>query len=142
VQVRVCASRSAGAKRSAIQFRFYSATEQVILKLRSGPWYSLAREFWREDRMRQNFLKVLLGVALLCGGLAIAQKPVQNVNPNRHPNLAAAQRLSEQAYNKIIAAQDANEWDMQGHAQKAKELLEQANQQLKLAAEAANKNHK
>lgn len=92
--------------------------------------------------MRQNFLKVLLGVALLCGGLAIAQKPVQNVNPNRHPNLAAAQRLSEQAYNKIIAAQDANEWDMQGHAQKAKELLEQANQQLKLAAEAANKNHK
>jgi len=92
--------------------------------------------------MRQNFLKVLLGVALLCGGLAIAQKPVQNVNPNRHPNLAAAQRLSEQAYNKIIAAQEANEWDMQGHAQKAKELLEQANQQLKLAAEAANKNHK
>jgi len=50
--------------------------------------------------------------------------------------------LSEQAYNKIIAAQEANEWDMQGHAQKAKELLEQANQQLKLAAEAANKNHK
>ena len=92
--------------------------------------------------MRQNFLKVLLGVALLCGGLAIAQKPVQNVNPNRHPNLAAAQRLSEQAYNKIVAAQEANEWDMQGHAQKAKELLEQANQQLKLAAEAANKNHK
>ena len=92
--------------------------------------------------MRQNFLKVLLGVALLCGGLAIAQKPVQNVNPSRHPNLAAAQRLSEQAYNKIIAAQEANEWDMQGHAQKAKERLEEANQQLKLAAEAANKNHK
>ncbi len=92
--------------------------------------------------MRQNFLKVLLGGALLCGGLAIAQKPVQNVNPNRHPNLAAAQRLSEQAYNKIIAAQEANEWDMQGHAQKAKERLEEANQQLKLAAEAANKNHK
>jgi len=27
---------------------------------------------------------------------------------------------------------------MQGHAQKAKDLLEQANEQLKLAAEAAN----
>jgi len=75
--------------------------------------------------MNKNFLRLLLGAALLCGSIALAQKPVQNVNPHRHPNLAAAQRLSEQAYQKIIAAQDANEWDMQGHAQKAKELLEQ-----------------
>jgi hypothetical protein len=29
---------------------------------------------------------------------------------------------------------------MQGHAQKAKELLEQVNNQLKMAAEAANRN--
>jgi len=43
---------------------------------------------------------------------------------------------------KIIAAQQANEWDMEGHAQKAKDLLDQVNQQLKLAAEWANKNHK
>lgn len=92
--------------------------------------------------MSNNLIKLLVGVVLLCGGMAIAQKPVQNVNPAHHPNLAAAQRLSEQAYQKIVAAQEANEWDMQGHAQKAKELLEQANQQLKLAAEAANKNHK
>jgi hypothetical protein len=55
---------------------------------------------------------------------------------------AAAQRLSEQAYQKIVAAQQANEWDMEGHAQKAKELLDQVNQQLKPAAEWANKNHK
>ncbi len=31
---------------------------------------------------------------------------------------------------------------MDGHAAKAKELLDQVNQQLKMAAEAANKNHK
>jgi len=92
--------------------------------------------------MSKNLIKLLLCVLLLCGGIAIAQKPVENVNPHHHPNLAAAQRLSEQAYQKIVAAQEANEWDMQGHAQKAKELLDQANQQLKLAAEAANKNHK
>jgi len=85
-----------------------------------------------------NLIKMLLCVILLCGGIAIAQKPAQNVNPHRHPNLAAAQRLSAQAYEKINAAQQANEWDMQGHAKQAKELLEQANQQLKLAAEAAN----
>jgi hypothetical protein len=90
----------------------------------------------------KNLVRLFLGMALLCGGIAIAQKPVQNINPQHHGNLAAAQRLSEQAYEKIVAAQQANEWDMQGHAQKAKELLEQVNQQLKLAAEAANKNHK
>jgi hypothetical protein len=96
----------------------------------------------KEEGMIRNLLKLLFGAALFCGGMAIAQKPVQNINPNRHPNLAAAQRLSEQAYQKIIAAQQANEWDMEGHAQKAKDLLDQVNQQLKLAAEWANKNHK
>ena len=80
--------------------------------------------------------------ALFFSGMAIAQRPVENVNPHRHPNLAAAQRLSEQAYQKCIAAQQANEFDLDGHAQKAKELLEQANQQLKQAAEASNRNHK
>jgi hypothetical protein len=92
--------------------------------------------------MIKTLLKVFLAASLLAGGVAIAQKPTQNVNPGRHPNLAAAQRLSEQAYQKIIAAQQDNEWDMEGHAQKAKDLLDQANQQLKLAAQYANKNKK
>jgi len=82
---------------------------------------------------------VAAGVLLLAGA-ALAQKPAQNVNPRHHPNIAAAQRLSEQAFEKIVAAQRANEWDMKGHAQKAKELLEQVNKELKAAAEAANEN--
>jgi hypothetical protein len=80
----------------------------------------------------------LLGSALLIGGLAVAQVPKKNVSAARHPNIAAAQRLSQQAYEKIVAAQQANEWDMQGHAQKAKELLDQVNNELKAAATAAN----
>ena len=32
--------------------------------------------------------------------------------------------------------QKINEWDMEGHAQKAKELLDQVNNELKLVAEA------
>jgi F0F1-type ATP synthase membrane subunit b/b' len=98
----------------------------------------------KEEGMNKNFFKLLLGAVLFCGGIAIAQKtpPVQNVNPSRHPNIAAAQRLSEKAYEKIVAAQQANEFDMEGHAKKAKELLEQANEQLKQAAEAANQNRK
>jgi hypothetical protein len=69
---------------------------------------------------------------------AVAAAPVDNVSAKRHPNLAAAQRLSTQAYEKIVAAQSANEWDMAGHAQKAKDLLDQVNRELKAAAEAAN----
>ena len=42
----------------------------------------------------------------------------------------------------IVSAQKANEWDMAGHAQKAKDLLDQVNSELKLAAQAANKNGK
>lgn len=68
----------------------------------------------------------------------MAQPPKKNISAARHPNLNAAQRLSQQAWEKIVAAQQANEWDMQGHAQKAKELLDQVNRELKMAAEAAN----
>jgi hypothetical protein len=82
---------------------------------------------------------VLFVVALLCTGVLFAQKPARNVSAARHPNLAAAQRLCRQAWEKVDAAQKANEFDMEGHAQKAKDLLDQASNELKLAAEAANK---
>ena len=94
-------------------------------------------------KLRRNGNRAAAGIAallLVLAGLAVAQAPKKNVSAGRHPNLAAAQRLSAQAYQKIIAAQEANEWDMQGHAQKAKNLLDQVNNELKLAAGAANKN--
>ena len=86
----------------------------------------------------RNSLLRLAGALVLLGGLAIAQRPKDNVSGGRHPNLAAAQRLSQQAWQRIVAAQEANEFDMQGHAQKAKGLLDEVNKELKLAAEAAN----
>jgi hypothetical protein len=85
---------------------------------------------------------LLLGVLLVAAGLAVAQAPKQTVSGARHPNLAAAQRFCQQAFEKVSAAQQANEWDMQGHAAKAKDLLNQANTELKAAAGAANKNAK
>jgi hypothetical protein len=75
-------------------------------------------------------------------GLALAKDPVQNVSAKKHPNIAAAQKLAVEAFEKIEAAQKANEFDMDGHAQKAKDALKIANDELKLAAEAANKNSK
>ncbi len=85
---------------------------------------------------------IAAGVLLLAGAALAEGPPARNVSPKRHPNIAAAQRMAQNAYEKIIAAQHANEWDMKGHAQKAKELLEQVNNELKAAAEAANENPK
>ena len=90
--------------------------------------------------VKTRMLAALAGLLLLIGGVAVAQRPQRNVSGARHPNIAAAQRLSRQAWQKVLDAQKANEWDMDGHAQKAKNLLDEVNQELKLAAEAANRN--
>lgn len=92
--------------------------------------------------IRRVILAAVVSGSLLCAGLLVAQKPPRNISPRRHPNLAAAQRFLDQAFQKITAAQEANEFDMNGHAAKAKELLQQADKELKEAAEAANKNEK
>jgi hypothetical protein len=89
--------------------------------------------------IRSRLYTIVFGSALLIGAAAVAQPPARNVSAARHPNLAAAQKFAAQAFQKITAAQEANEFDMQGHAQKAKDLLDQVNKELKQAAEAANK---
>ena len=76
---------------------------------------------------------------LLIASAAFAAPPAEDISGRKHPNLAAAQDLSHRAWERITAAQKANEWDMDGHAAKAKELLDQVNNELKMAAEAANK---
>lgn len=91
---------------------------------------------------RKLLVQALIAVILLLTGVMIAQKkPAQNVSARKHPNLSQAQTLTAQAYQKITAAQKANEWDLEGHAQKAKDFLDQANNELKQAAQAANINH-
>ena len=82
---------------------------------------------------------ILASMFMLGAGVAMA-KPAVNTSAAKHPNINAAQKLVAQAFEKITAAQKANEYDMDGHAQKAKDLLDQANAELKLAAEAANAN--
>jgi len=83
-------------------------------------------------------LSVLIGVGV---GTAVGQ-PKDNVSKALHPNLARAQKQASAAYESITMAQQANEWDLAGHAAKAKELLEEVNNQLKLAAEQSNANKK
>jgi hypothetical protein len=84
--------------------------------------------------------RLLAGTAalILTVSVTLAGPPVDNINPNKHPNLAAAQRLATEAFERVSAAQVANEYDMDGHAAHAKDLLDQANRELKAAAIAAN----
>ncbi|MGA9672597.1 MAG: hypothetical protein WBQ94_25500 [Terracidiphilus sp.] len=83
--------------------------------------------------------KVLLGGVLCLGLFASGVLVGQDVSPRRHPNLFAAQRLIEQAIGKVDAAQAANEYDMSGHAARAKEHLAKAYEEIKQAAGAANR---
>jgi hypothetical protein len=90
--------------------------------------------------MKTRIAAASVGLMLFLAGVVTGQRPKENVSPGRHPNIAAAQQLSRQAWEKVLAAQRANEWDMEGHAQKAKDLLDEVNNELKAAAGAANRN--
>jgi hypothetical protein len=87
---------------------------------------------------KRVFICAILSTALFCGGAVLAQEPVQNINKQQHPNLAEAQRLVAEANKRITDAQVINHEDMGGHAEKARHLLVQVNEELKRAAEAAN----
>jgi hypothetical protein len=80
----------------------------------------------------------ILSAALFCSGVTLAQAPVEDINKNIHPNLAAAQHHVVEANNYIATARKDNKYDMQGHAEKAMQLLVEVNQELRLAANAAN----
>ncbi len=79
----------------------------------------------------------LFVTVLLCA-VTFAQEPVVDINAKIHPNLAAAQRHVVEANNEIATAQKDNRYDMKGHAEKARQLLVEVNNELKAAAEAAN----
>ena len=91
--------------------------------------------------MKLSLLRnLIVGCAVVGFFSGCASTPSQRVSYTRHPNLAEAQTFIEKAKDKITAAQKANEFDMNGHASKAKELLDRAYAEIKLAAEAANAN--
>jgi hypothetical protein len=64
--------------------------------------------------------------------------PVVNIDSDRHGNLAAAQGDIVDAYQRIDMAQNANSGQLGGHAARAKDLLAQADAELKAAAEFVN----
>ena len=76
-----------------------------------------------------------LTLAIVCGVAAAGPEA-------GHPNIIAAREDTQHAIEKMRAAQVANEYDMAGHAAKAEKLLAEAERQMRLAAEAANRHEK
>jgi len=90
--------------------------------------------------MKSLVLAPVFGALLFLASVAPAQRPARSVNPGRIPILPPRNGLASRHFDKIVAAQQANELDMQGHAQHARQLLEQANGELRAAATLANQN--
>ncbi len=88
-------------------------------------------------KWKSRALTAILGAMLFCG-LSLAQEPAVDIDAHRHANLAEAQRHIAQAFHYVNEARKDNRYDMKGHAEKALELLTQANQELKTAAQVAN----
>ena len=78
-----------------------------------------------------SFLRI--GVCCAVVGLVLSCASVP------HPNLVAAQRFVQQAIDKVTDAQKANNFDMRGHAARAKELMRQAIDEISLAEQSANR---
>ena len=78
-----------------------------------------------------------LGLVLGCSGAIFAQAPVVNIG-DRHGNLRAAQQYIVSAWQRIDEAQQDNNYQLGGHAGRAKQLLIQADDELKQAAITAN----
>lgn len=87
---------------------------------------------------RNVLLGSVLGAALFGAGMLCAQRPVTNIDPHRHPNLAEAQQHLMQAWGKTDEAQRDNRDQLGGHAEAAKHHIEEADRELKAAAEWAD----
>ena len=87
--------------------------------------------------MKSVTVTLMSCACLFFAATAIGQ-PRENISPKIHANLAEAQDHIKMAYNKITEAQAANDDRLGGHGNRAKALLDQADAELKAAAEAAN----
>jgi len=89
-------------------------------------------------KLKSVYLAAAPVVCLVFIAATAAQRPETSIDPARHPSLAEAQHHILQAFEKIDEAQRANKEQLGGHAEKAKQLLDQASRELKEGAEYAS----
>jgi hypothetical protein len=79
-----------------------------------------------------------LCAAFALSAVLLAQQEPRVTVGEKHGNMRAAQEYIQQAWRKVDEAQKDNNYNLGGHAGRAKELLAQASEEIKLSAEAAN----
>lgn len=84
--------------------------------------------------MKKLILAAACGVLLGAAALAFAKV--------EHPNLHAAFEDIQKAEKSLAAAEKGNEYDLGGHAAKARDLLKQAEGEIAQAVQVANKDEK
>ena len=89
--------------------------------------------------MKKAFLiGIVVGAATAFGCASMAQNgPVVDIG-SRHGNLRHAQEYIVQAWQALNSAQYENHSELGGHAARAKDLLMQADEELRQAANVAN----
>lgn len=85
-------------------------------------------------KARNVLLGVTLAVSLPLAGVILAQRANQ-IDPATHPALAEASQHIQEATKKIHEAHETDKSDLGGHAEKAIRLLDQADMEVKSAAE-------
>jgi len=85
-----------------------------------------------------NLKRIVIVAGLVTAATIAVAQTVQNVDPSRHGNLAAAQTLIAQAYERMTMAQQSNNYELGGHAARAKQLLSEAANEIGLAAATAD----
>lgn len=83
----------------------------------------------------------VLAALLVLAGVAVAQKPIEDIDAHRHPHLASSQHHIMAAWQEAETARVDNHEQLGGHAEKALEHLVAADRELKEAAEYANSHH-
>jgi hypothetical protein len=58
--------------------------------------------------MKLSFSKLVVSGLVFAAAAACAQEPAQNIDPRRHGNLATAQDMVRDAYDKLTTAQVDN----------------------------------
>jgi hypothetical protein len=84
---------------------------------------------------RQALWIAALSLGMFATGVAVGQDPGMW---GRHPNLRDAEQECHHAQDHLHAAQQANDFDMQGHAANALNFLAQADREIRAACFAAD----
>jgi hypothetical protein len=88
----------------------------------------------------KNKKVIVVGLALLSAFAALADRPEPRVSVDRQRNSVfwEAQRSLIDSYRSVSKAQDYNHGELGDHAARAKDLISEANDEIRMAAEYAN----